>query len=61
MKFTKEEVDEIKDALEDSFRYYKDLLDDPPSDPERNKISIQYARARIKIIQSIRRKLESSG
>jgi hypothetical protein len=58
-KFTKEELDEIKDVLEDSLKYYQDLLDDPPpSDPEAKRMSIEYAQARIKIIKSIKRKLE---
>ena len=52
MKFTKEEVDEIiSDVLNDSLKYYKDILDDPPSDPETKKVRIGYARSRIKIIE----------
>ena len=58
MKFTKEEIDEIKDALEDSLKYYKDLLEDAPSDPETKKGNFYYARARIKIIESIKKKLK---
>jgi hypothetical protein len=58
MKFTKKEIDEIKDALENSLRYYQDLLDDPPSNPKTKKKNIEYASARIKIIESIKRKLE---
>jgi hypothetical protein len=44
MKFTKEEIDEIKDALEDSLKYYKDLLEDAPSDPETKKGNFYYVR-----------------
>ena len=58
MKFTKVEIDEIKDALEDSLKYYKDLLDENTSDPETKKKIIKYASAKIKIIESIKRKLE---
>jgi hypothetical protein len=58
MKFTKKEIDEIKDALENSLKYYQDLLDDPPSNPKTKKKNIEYASARIKIIESIKRKLE---
>ena len=58
MKFTKVEIDEIKDALEDSLKYYKDLLDENTSDPETKKKNIEYASAKIKIIESIKRKLE---
>lgn len=58
MKFTKEELDEIKDAIEDSLNYYKDLHDDAPSDSETKKKNIEYADARIKIIESIKLKLE---
>lgn len=57
-KFTKVEINEIKDALEDSMKYYQDLLDDAPSNPETKKMNIEYARAKIKIIESIKRKLE---
>lgn len=58
-KFTKEELDEIRDALEDSMKYYQDLLEDPPpSDPEKKKMNIEHAEAKIKIIESIKRKLE---
>jgi hypothetical protein len=58
IKFTKEEIDEIKDALGDSLKYYQDLLDDALTNPETKKMNIEYARARIKIIESIKRKLE---
>jgi ppGpp synthetase/RelA/SpoT-type nucleotidyltranferase len=61
MLFTKEEVDEIKDALGDSLNYYKDLLDvncDGIEDLERKKKNIEYARSRIKIIESIKKKLK---
>jgi hypothetical protein len=57
-KFTKVELDEIIDALEDSLKYYKDLLDDASSNPETKTMNVEYARARIKIIESIKRKLE---
>lgn len=57
LQFTKEEIDEINDAIEDSLKYYQDLLDDSHSDPEMTKKNIKYARARIKIIESIIRKL----
>jgi predicted HicB family RNase H-like nuclease len=59
IKFTKEEIDEIKDAIEDSLKYYQDLLDDALSNPETKNMSAEYARARIKIIESIKRKLEN--
>ena len=39
-------------------KYYQDLLDDAPSNLETKKMNIEYARARIKIIESIKRKLE---
>jgi hypothetical protein len=58
MKFTKDEIDEINDAIEDSLKYYQDLLDDSPSDPEAKKINIEYSRSRIQIIESIKRKLD---
>ncbi len=59
LSFTKKEVDEINDAIDDSLKYYQDLLDEPPpSDPEGKKMSIEHAQARIKIIESIKRKLE---
>lgn len=58
MKFTKKELDEIKDALEDSMKYYKDLLDESTSDEETKKMSIEYAHSRIKIIESILNKLK---
>ncbi len=61
MKFTKEEIDEIKDALEDSLKYYQDLLDDVPSNPETKKMNIEYASAKIKIIDSLKRKLKLTG
>jgi hypothetical protein len=57
LQFTKEEIDEINDAIEDSLKYYQDLLDNSQSDPEITKKNIKYARARIKIIESIIRKL----
>ncbi len=57
-EFSKEEADEIKDSLKNSLNYYKDLLDDAPLDPEEKKENIKYARARIKIIESIKMKLE---
>ena len=57
-EFTQEEADEIRNSLEDSLNYYKDLLDDSPLDPEAKKKNIEFARARIKIIESIKRKLE---
>jgi hypothetical protein len=59
VKFTKEEIDEIKDALENSLKYYQDLLDDALSKPEAKKMNIEYARARIKIVESIKRKLDN--
>jgi hypothetical protein len=37
MKFTKKEIDEIKDTLENSLKYYQDLLDDAPSYPKTKK------------------------
>jgi ppGpp synthetase/RelA/SpoT-type nucleotidyltranferase len=61
MIFTKEEIDEIKDAIEDSLNYYKDLLDvncDGFEDLETSKKNIEYARSRIKIIESIKKKLK---
>jgi len=58
MKFTKEEIVEIKDAIEDSLKYYQDLLDDALSNPEMKKKNIEYARTKIKIIESIKMKLE---
>jgi histidinol phosphatase-like enzyme len=57
MKFTREEIDELKDALENSLKYYQDLLDDALTNPETKKKKIKYARAKIKIVESIRRKL----
>lgn len=57
-EFTQEEADEIRNSLDDSLNYYKDLLDDSPLDPEAKKKNIEFARARIKIIESIKRKLE---
>jgi hypothetical protein len=57
-KFTKEEIDEIEDALEDSLKYYKDLLDVNTSDPETKKMNIEYAHNKIKIIESIKKKLK---
>jgi hypothetical protein len=56
MIFTKEVIDEIKDALGDSLNYYKDLLDvnsDGSEDLETNKKNIEYTRSRIKIIESM--------
>ena len=61
MKFTKEELDEIKDAIENSLKYYQDLLDDALSNPETKKNDLEYARARIKIIESIKQKLKLTG
>lgn len=58
MKFTKDEIDEINDAIENSLNYYQDLLDDSPPDPETKKKNIEYAHARIKIIESIKTKLD---
>jgi hypothetical protein len=61
MKFTKEEIDEIKDALEDSLSYYRDMLDvktDESLDPETKKKDIEYARARINTIESIKKKMK---
>jgi hypothetical protein len=52
MKFTKEEVDEIKDAFENSLKYYQ--LDDAPSDPETKTKNVEYAGAKIEIIESIK-------
>jgi histidinol phosphatase-like enzyme len=57
MKFTREEIDELNDALENSLKYYQDLLDDALTNPETKKKKIKYARAKIKIVESIRRKL----
>ena len=59
-KFTKEEKHEIKDALENSLKYYQDLLDDALTNPEAKKRGIEYARARIRVIESITRKLDVS-
>ena len=53
LQFTKEEIDEISDAIEDSLKYYQDLLDDSHSDPEITKKNIKYASARIKIVAII--------
>ena len=61
MKFTREEIDELKDALENSLKYYQDLLDDALSNPETKKKKIKYARAKIKIIESITDKLKVTG
>jgi hypothetical protein len=61
VKFTKEEIDEIIDAIEDSLKYYQDLLDDALSNPETKKNNLEYARARIKIIESIKQKLKLTG
>jgi len=61
MKFTKEEIDEIKDALEDSLSYYRDILDvktDESLDSETKKKDIEYARARINTIESIKKKMK---
>ena len=62
MEFTEEEIDVINDALEDSLNYYKDMLDinsdGVPSDPEEKKKNIVYARVKIKIIESIKKKLK---
>jgi len=61
MIFTKEEIDEIKDVLWDSLNYYKDLLDlsyDGSEDLETKKKNIEYARSRIRIIESIKKKLK---
>jgi hypothetical protein len=33
MKSSKEEIDEIKDVLEDSLKYYRDLLDVTENSP----------------------------
>jgi len=57
IKFAKEEIDEIKDALENSLKYYQDLFDDAPSNPETKKMNVEHASAKIKIIESIKRKL----
>jgi hypothetical protein len=43
LQFTKEEIDEINDAIEDSLKYYQDLLGDSHSDPEITKKNIKYA------------------
>jgi hypothetical protein len=61
MKFTREEIDELKDALENSLKYYQDLLDDALSNAETKKKKIKYARAKIKIIESIMDKLKVTG
>ena len=61
MKFTSEEIDEFKDALENSLKYYQDLLDDALTNPEAKKKKIKYARAKIKIIESITDKLKVTG
>jgi hypothetical protein len=61
MKFTREEIDEFKDALENSLKYYQDLLDDALSNPEMKKKKIKYARAKIKTIESIKKKLKESA
>jgi hypothetical protein len=58
MKFSKKEIDEIKDVLEDSLKYYKDLLDVSTSDPETKKMNIKYARAKIEDIESIKKELK---
>lgn len=57
MEFTKEEIDEIKDALGDSLNYYRDLLDINASDPESKIKDIKNVRAKITIIESIKKKL----
>jgi signal recognition particle subunit SEC65 len=61
-KFTKEEIGEIEDALENSFKYYTDLLEENTSHPLANNnptiiYNVQYARTKIKIIESIKKKL----
>jgi hypothetical protein len=61
MKFTREEIDEFKDALENSLKYYQDLLDDALSNPQMKKKKIKYARAKIEIIESIMDKLKVTG
>ena len=61
MKFTREEIDEFRDALENSLKYYQDLLDDALSNPQMKKKNIKYARAKIKIIESIMDKLKVTG
>jgi hypothetical protein len=58
MKFSKEEIDEIKDVLEDSLKYYRDLLDVSTSDLETKKMNIEYARAKIEDIESIKKELK---
>lgn len=51
MKFTKDEIYEIKDALEDCRKYYKDLLDvSKDLDPEAAKMKIEYACSKLKIL-----------
>jgi hypothetical protein len=49
---------EIKDALENSLKYYQDLLDDALTNPETKIKNVEYAGAKIEIIESIKRKLE---
>jgi hypothetical protein len=42
LQFTKEEIDEINDAIDDSLKYYQDLIDDSHSDPEITKKNQNY-------------------